>query len=128
MASIMSAPSVETLERNRIVLEDITSRWTLLVLHALCDRPLRFNALRRSIPGVTQKALTQCVRRLEASGLLVRTVVSTAPVEVVYEISALGRSLEPHLGAILSWADENQDAMLAARAAFAATGRHPLAA
>lgn len=116
----MTPPSIETLERNRFVLEEITSRWTLLVLHALCDGPLRFNALRRAVPGVTQKALTQCLRRLEASGLLARTVVSTAPVAVVYEISPLGRSLEPHLGAILCWADEHRDAVLAARKAFEA--------
>lgn len=115
----MPPPTIEALERNRFVLEDVTSRWTLLVLHALCHGPLRFNALRRAVPGVTQKALTQCLRRLEASGFLARTVVSTMPVAVVYEISSLGRSLEPHLGAILHWADEHRDEVLEARRAFA---------
>lgn len=115
----MTPPTVETLERNRFVLEDVTSRWTLLVLHALCDGPLRFNALRRAVPGVTQKALTQCLRRLEASGFLARTVVSTMPVAVVYEISPLGRSLEPHLGAILLWAEEHREEVLDARRAYA---------
>ena len=116
----MPPPTVESLERNRFLLEEITSRWTLLVLHALCDGPLRFNALRRAVPGVTQKALTQCVRRLESSGLLIRTVTSAAPIAVVYEISPLGRSLQPHLGAILLWADENRDAVLEARRTFSA--------
>lgn len=114
----VTAPSVESLERNRFVLEEITSRWTLLVLHALCDGPMRFNAMRRAVPGVTQKALTQCVRRLEASGLLRRTVVSNAPVAVLYEISPLGRSLEPHIGAILSWAEQHRDEVLEAQSAY----------
>lgn len=116
----MSTMSVEALELNRLVLEDVTSKWTLLVLHFLCDGPMRFNALRRAMPGVTQKALTQCLRRLEASGLVVRTVVSTAPVAVVYEVSSLGRSLEPHLGAILRWAEEHREEVFAARQAFGA--------
>jgi len=115
----MRPSTVEGLERNRVILDDVTSRWTLLVLHALCDAPLRFNALRRAVPGVTQKALTQCVRRLESNGLLARTVVSTAPVAVMYEISPLGRSLEPHLSAILLWADEHREDVLEARRAFA---------
>lgn len=121
----MPAPSIEMLERNRFVLEDVTSRWTLLVLHALCDGPLRFNALKRSVPGVTQKALTQCLRRLEQNGLLERSVVSTAPVAVVYAISPLGRSLEPHLGAILGWAEMHREDVLAARLAFASAGSAP---
>ena len=120
----MPPPSIEMLERSRFVLEDVTSRWTLLVLHALCDGPLRFNALKRAVPGVTQKALTQCLRRLEQNGLLDRSVVSTAPVAVVYSISPLGRSLEPHLGAILNWAELHRDDVLAARRAFAGTASH----
>ncbi|WP_246178275.1 winged helix-turn-helix transcriptional regulator [Pandoraea horticolens] len=53
--------------------------------------------IRRANPGVTQKALTQCLRRLEYNGFINRTVVSTALVAVSYEISRLGRSLEPQL-------------------------------
>ncbi|GGE06218.1 HxlR family transcriptional regulator [Aureimonas endophytica] len=115
----MSTSSPEDLELNRAVLEEITSKWTLLVLNALCSGPMRFNALRRANKGVTQKALTQCLRRLEASGFITRRVVSTAPVAVVYEISPLGRSLEPHLGGILAWASEHRHEVVAAREAFA---------
>jgi DNA-binding HxlR family transcriptional regulator len=119
----MSTSSPEDLELNRLVLEEITSKWTLLVLNALCGGPLRFNALRRANRGVTQKALTQCLRRLEASGFITRKVVSTAPVAVVYEISPLGRSLEPHLGGILAWAAEHRQEVVAAQEAFAKLSR-----
>lgn len=116
----MAAVSPEGLELNRLVLEEITTKWSLLVLGCLCSGPMRFNALRRANEGVTQKALTQCLRRLEANGFITRSVVSTAPVAVVYAIAPLGRSLEPHLRAILQWAEENRDAVRSAQTAFAA--------
>jgi DNA-binding HxlR family transcriptional regulator len=118
----MSALSQEALELNRLVLDEITSKWTLLVLGHLCGGPMRFNALRRANDGITQRALTQCLRRLEASGFVKRSVVSTAPVAVMYEISPLGRSLEPHLRALLQWVDEHRDDIKAARSAFAERG------
>lgn len=116
----MSNATPESLELNRLVLEEITSKWSLLVLGCLCSGPMRFNALRRANAGVTQKALTQCLRRLEASGFIKRTVVSTSPVAVSYEISPLGRSLEPHLQAILKWSEDHREEVLAAQRAFAA--------
>lgn len=118
----MSTLTQEALELNRLVLEEITSKWTLLVLGHLCGGPMRFNALRRANDGITQRALTQCLRRLEASGFVKRSVVSTAPVAVMYEISPLGRSLEPHLRALLQWVDEHRDAIKTAQCAFAAQG------
>jgi DNA-binding HxlR family transcriptional regulator len=118
----MSTSSLEGLERCRLVLEEITSKWSLLVLGCLCSGPMRFNALRRANEGVTQKALTQCLRRLEASGFIKRSVVSTAPVAVVYEISPLGRSLEPHLRGILKWAEDHRDEVLSAQRAFSTQG------
>lgn len=114
----------DELEENRVLLEQITAKWTLLVLASLCDGSMRFNALRRAQKGITQKALTQCLRRLEANGLVTRSVVSTAPVAVVYAISPLGRSLEPHLQALLAWASTHRDAVSAAREAFEAQQRN----
>lgn len=116
----MSAPSQEALELNRLVLEEITSKWSLLILGHLCAGPMRFNALRRANDGITQRALTQCLRRLEAGGFLTRTVVCTAPVAIMYEISPLGRSLEPHLKALLQWAEDHREEIRAAQRAFAA--------
>jgi DNA-binding HxlR family transcriptional regulator len=121
----MSTPSREDLELNRVVLEEITTKWSLLVLGCLCGGAMRFNALRRANEGITQKALTQCLRRLEANGFINRSVISTAPVAVVYEISPLGRSLEPHLQAILKWAEDHREDVQAAQTAFAARSPFP---
>lgn len=115
----MPAETPEDLEHIRLVLEELTSKWTLLVLDVLCRGPARFNALMRANKGVTQKALTQCLRRLEASGLVIRSVISTSPVKVVYEVSPLGASLEPHLKGILQWSADHREQVLAARMAFA---------
>lgn len=111
----MAHSDAEALEVSRLVLEEITTKWSLPVLACLCAGPMRFNALRRAIPKATQKALTQCLRRLEGSGFITRTIISTAPVAVVYDISSMGRSIEPHLLALLSWANENREAVLAAK-------------
>lgn len=115
----MPLMTAEELELNRVVLEELTTKWTWLVLGHLCHGPMRFNALRRANEGITQKALTQCLRRLKFNGFIKRTVVSTASVAVVYEVSPLGRSLEPHLQAILKWTMEHRDDVLAAQAGFA---------
>jgi DNA-binding HxlR family transcriptional regulator len=117
----MATSSPQDIELNRLVLEEITSKWSLLVLGCLCSGPMRFNALRRANAGITQKALTQCLRRLESNGFIKRSVVSTAPVAVSYEISPLGRSLEPHLQAILKWAAEHRTEVQSAQRAFAAS-------
>lgn len=117
----MTTPALADLDVRRSVLEQITSKWTLLVLDTLCTGPKRFNAIRRTHQGITQKALTQCLRRLEANGFVTRSVVSIAPVAVTYSISPLGRSLEPHLLAILAWADEHKHEVRSAQAAFYGT-------
>ena len=115
----MTAKSVEELDLIRSVLEELTTKWALLVLNVLCGGPCRFNALKRAIPGVTQKALTQCLRRLEAAGLVARSVVTTSSVAVIYEVTPLGHSLEPHTGGLLEWAASNREAISAAKAASA---------
>lgn len=79
---------------SRILLDQIADKWSVLVLAALCDAPLRFNALKRRLGGVTPKALTECLRRLERNGIISRRVIDASPVAVEYRITPLGRTLE----------------------------------
>lgn len=88
---------------SRVVLDQIADKWSILVLGALCPAPMRFNALKRSLEGVTQAALTQTLRRLQRNGIVERTVVRTTPIAVEYSITPLGRSLEPLFQAIDDW-------------------------
>jgi len=102
----------------REVLDRVGDSWSLLVVINLQERPVRFNALRRSIEGISQRMLTVTLRSLERDGLVTRTVRPTTPPEVEYALTELGRSIAGPIGALGAWAAENRDRMRAARAAF----------
>ncbi|WP_395573503.1 winged helix-turn-helix transcriptional regulator [Streptomyces sp. BK79] len=103
---------------HRELLDQVLDKWSLSVLNELCERPCRFNELRRAIPQVTQKSLTATLRRLERNGVIEREVVSTRPVAVSYHITPLGKTLRPPIDALLTWAAEHLPAINRARAAF----------
>jgi len=88
---------------SRLLFEQIADKWSMMVLTVLDDGPLRFNAIKRGLEGITQKALTQCLRRLERNGLIERRVIPSSPVGVEYEITRLGRTLQPPFRALYAW-------------------------
>jgi DNA-binding HxlR family transcriptional regulator len=88
---------------HRELLDEVLDKWSLQVLDQLCERPRRFNELRRAIPVITQKSLTTTLRRLERNGMIERIVVSTRPVAVEYRISTLGKSLQELIDALWQW-------------------------
>jgi DNA-binding HxlR family transcriptional regulator len=85
----------------------IDGKWKCVILFHLLGETLRFNELRRRVPEVTQRMLTNQLRELEADGLIVRKVYPQVPPKVEYSISPLGRSLEPVLLGLKDWGDEN---------------------
>ncbi|MFE5095278.1 winged helix-turn-helix transcriptional regulator [Streptomyces sp. NPDC056638] len=103
---------------HRELLDQILDKWSLSVLNELCERPCRFNELRRAVPQVTQKSLTATLRRLERNGVIEREVVSTRPVAVRYRITPLGKTLRPPIDVLLEWASANMPAIARAREAF----------
>ncbi|RDI48176.1 winged helix-turn-helix transcriptional regulator [Nocardia mexicana] len=105
-------------ERHRELLDQVLDKWSLQVLDALCERPLRFNELRRAIPVVTQKPLTAALRRLERNGMIERVVTSTRPVAVEYRVSKLGRTLQDLIDALLHWTTVTLPEVERARARF----------
>lgn len=102
-------PSNQGLPTDRLLLDEIASKWVILVLGVLCEQPLRFNEIRRRIEGITQKSLTQCLRRLERDGILSRTILDAAPISVEYEITPLGRTLEEPFKALQEWTVQHRD-------------------
>ena len=78
---------------------------------------MRFNELRRRLPNVTQRMLTNQLRELEADGLVTRRVYAEVPPRVEYSLSERGRSLAPVIRALKEWGDEHVMAGLAAQAA-----------
>ena len=102
----------------RDVLARLADKWALLVLGRLENGPVRFNGLRRDIRGITQKMLTQTLRKLERDGLIAREVYATVPVTVEYSLTPLGQTLTETVTVVSRWVENNMDAMLAAQAAW----------
>ncbi|MDN4629280.1 winged helix-turn-helix transcriptional regulator [Erwinia sp. DT-104] len=90
--------------KTRPVLENITNKWSILILTVLCSEPVRFNELRRRLDGITHKALADALKRLERNGLVHRKVLSGSPVSVEYSLTALAQSLQDPFNALYEWA------------------------
>lgn len=90
---------------SRRTLELIADKWTLLVIAAITRGHTRNGQLLREVGGISQKVLTQVLRRLEADGLLSRTVVAARPLHVEYALTDVGRSLVPVVDALGRWAE-----------------------
>ena len=89
----------------RQALERLAVKWRVLLIYALSAGPQRPAQLRRRIPGITAKMLTETLRGMEADGLVERRVLKeSAPQHVEYALTALGRTLEEPLAAICRWA------------------------
>jgi DNA-binding HxlR family transcriptional regulator len=102
----------------RDVIDQISGKWCFLVITTLARRPHRFGELRREIYDISQRMLTQTLRDLQYEGLIDREVFPTTPPTVEYRLTPLGRSLLTPLAALVTWADENHDAIRNARKAF----------
>lgn len=112
------------------VLARVGDKWSVLVVTRLGERPMRFNELRRTIGGISQRMLTLTLRGLERDGLVTRTVVPTIPPRVDYALTALGRDLLQPVSALGAWALHNQGKIARAREQFdgncVARGKKPL--
>ena len=94
----------------RNILSRIGDKWSMLVLYTLeTDEAKRFNELQRNIPDISQKMLTATLRMLEADGLVKREAFAEVPPRVEYSLSDKGKTLLPHINALLSWATDNMD-------------------
>lgn len=103
----------------RLVLARIADKWTvMIVLRLSAAGTRRFGELRREIPGISQKMLTQTLRGLERDGLVIREVFPEVPARVQYSLTPLGQTLVGILGEIKHWSETHIEAVLAAQHAF----------
>ncbi|GGX62360.1 winged helix-turn-helix transcriptional regulator [Streptomyces minutiscleroticus] len=105
----------------RLVLEHVTSRWGVLVLIRLLERPHRFGELRRSVGRVSEKMLTQTLQTLERDGLVHRDAHPVIPPRVDYSLTALGREAAGQVRALANWTQERMDDVQRARDAYDAS-------
>ena len=81
----------------------IGSKWKLLILRNLLQRPWRFNELKKSLEGISQKVLTDSLRSMEVDGIITRTVFPEVPPRVEYALSDLGQSMRPIIKVLEDW-------------------------
>lgn len=103
----------------RDILDLIGSKWSVLVIGRLEEGPHRFGELRRAVPGITQKMLTQTLRRLEEDGMVDRKVLAEMrPPRVEYSLTELGYTLTEPLAAIRDWTEQHLPQVRLARDEF----------
>ena len=81
----------------------IGSKWKLLIMRNLLERPWRFNEIKKNLVGISQKVLTDSLRSMEEDGIITRTVYPEVPPHVEYALSDLGESMRPILTAMQEW-------------------------
>ena len=107
----------------RDVLHRVGDKWSVQVIALLGDGTMRFNELRRSVEGVSQRMLTLTLRNLERDGLVTRTVFPEIPPRVEYELTRLGNTLLDPIQALAEWATDHRTAIQDARERFDRGGK-----
>lgn len=102
---------------SRAILDQIADKWSMLVLAVLAE-PRRFNAIRRRLDGITQRVLTQTLRRLERNGMVTRRVIEGPVLGVEYALTPLGRSLGVPFAALYGWTVDHMDVIQQAQRAY----------
>lgn len=93
----------------------VGGKWKAMVLWALHVEPRRFGALRRALPGVSEKVLIQQLRELVRDGIVHREVAEQVPPKVVYSLTELGESLDRALSPLGDWGEQHMQHILAVR-------------
>ncbi|HTN63755.1 MAG TPA: helix-turn-helix domain-containing protein [Devosia sp.] len=102
----------------RGVLDKISDKWSMLLVMTLATGPRRFNQLRRDVPDISQKMLTQTLRDLQRDGMISRHVFATKPPSVEYRLTPMGQSIIVPFGHLIRWANANHPDIDAARAEY----------
>jgi DNA-binding HxlR family transcriptional regulator len=110
----------------RMVLDRLADKWSLLILGRLSTEVVRFNQLRREVQGISQKVLSQTLKKLERDGLVLRRAYPTVPVTVEYSLSPLGQTLAATIEPLSRWAESHIETVLAAQRHY--DGRSEMAA
>ncbi len=95
------------------MLEWIGNKWALVVLVKISENePVRFNELYRNIPSVSEKVLSQVLKQLTTNGIIERKLYPDVPPRVEYYVSDFGRTLLPHVEALINWGRDNFDQIM----------------
>ena len=98
------------------MLEWLGNKWALVVLVKISEsEPVRFNELYRNIPSVSEKVLSQVLKQLTTDGIIERQLYPDVPPRVEYSITDLGKTLLPHVEALIKWGQDNFEQIMTKR-------------
>lgn len=100
------------------VVDRVSGKWSIGILVAAADGPIRFTELERAVDGISRRMLTLTLRNLERDGLLIRTVYPTVPPKVEYELTEIARELHESLAGLTAWAERHRTTVARAREAY----------
>ena len=89
----------------------IGNKWKLLIIRNLLSGTCRFGELKKGIPGISQKVLTDNLRSMEDDGLIIRTAYAEIPPRVEYSLSDIGKSLQPIFDQLINWGNTYKDSI-----------------
>lgn len=100
----------------RNIISRISSKWAILILCILSEsEATRFNTIKKAIPDISPKVLTDTLKSLEADGLINRKLYAEIPPKVEYSLTELGKSLIPIIDKLISWAANNYETIMSHR-------------
>jgi DNA-binding HxlR family transcriptional regulator len=123
---VRNNPQIDVCDANcpsRQVLDLIANKWTAIIIYLLSQGTKRYNQLQREIGGISQKMLTQTLRRLERDGIVKRKVYAVVPPMVEYSLTPLGETLIEPLCKLCDWAQTHIPAVEAARTQYDENGK-----
>ena len=92
---------------SRQILEHLSNKWSVLVLHCLSDGVHRFSGLKQRIEGISEKMLSQTLKMLEQDGFILRTVYPVVPPKVEYQLTLLGSQAAEKLNHLITWVERS---------------------
>lgn len=102
----------------RTILDRLGDKWSVLLVTALAGGPLRYGQVRRAVPDISKRMLTQTLRELERDGIISREVFPTKPPSVEYALTEVGDSFLAPLQVLVAWADANFQGIQSSRQRF----------
>lgn len=102
----------------REVIDLIGDKWSVMILHTICNSRLRYSEIHRYMPGISQKVLTATLRQLERNGIVKRTVHPVVPPKVEYELTPLGKNVFEVVESLRTWAIAHLDEIEGARKTY----------
>lgn len=118
LTTITDDPALAEAASAKLILDQIANKWSVMILTILCPQPSRFNAIKRRLGGITHKALTEALRRLERNGLIARKVIASSGVAVEYSITPLGLSLKQPFESLYAWTLDHATEVVGAQAEY----------